>query len=81
MRYKWWENRLKTKVGASGMKQDLLDLINQIDDIRKSAHSKCDYIRSDFVIYDVDEFIKWKQKIKCELIAIPHSDSYIAYTL
>lgn len=81
MRYKWWENRLKTKVGASGMKQDLLDLINQIDDIRKSAHSKCDYIRSDFVIYDVDEFIKWKQKIKCELIAIPHSDSYIASTL
>ena len=63
------------------MKQDLLDLINQIDDIRKSAHSKCDYIRSDFVIYDVDEFIKWKQKIKCELIAIPHSDSYIASTL
>lgn len=80
-RYKWWENPLKAKVEASGMKQELLDLINQIDDMRKPAHSTCDYIQLDFVIYDVDEFVKWKQKIKCELIAIPHSDSYIASTL
>lgn len=29
VRYKWWEKLLKAKVEASGMKQDLLDLINQ----------------------------------------------------
>ena len=53
------------------MKQELLGLINQTDFIRRLAHSQNDYIPHDFVLYDVDEFIKWKQKIKSELIAIP----------
>ena len=46
------------------MKQELLGLINQTDSIRRLAHSQNDYIPLDFVLYDVDEFIKWKQKIK-----------------
>lgn len=59
------------------MKQELLGLINQTDSIRRLAHSQNDYIPLDFVLYDVDEFIKWKQKIKSELIAIPNKDQYI----
>lgn len=63
------------------MKQELLDLIIQVNRIRELAHSQCDYIPLDFVLYDVDEFVRWKQKLKCELMAIPNSDSYIADTL
>lgn len=63
------------------MKQELLGLINQTDFIRRLAHSQNDYIPHDFVLYDVDEFIKWKQKIKSELIAIPNKDQYIEDTI
>lgn len=63
------------------MKQELLYLISQTDSIRKLAHSKNDYIPLDFVLYDVDEFIKWKQKIKSELISIPNKDQYITDTI
>lgn len=63
------------------MKQELLVLIDQIDKIRKLAHSEVGSFPLDFVLYDVDEFVDWKQKIKFELIAIPNSDQYIADTL
>lgn len=63
------------------MKQELLVLIDQIDKIRKLAHSEVGSFPLDFVLYDVDEFVDWKQKIKFELIAIPNPDQYIADTL
>lgn len=63
------------------MKQELLVLIDQIDEIRKLAHSEFGSFPLDFVLYDVDEFVDWKQKIKFELIAIPNPDQYIADTL
>lgn len=63
------------------MKQELLVLIDQIDEIRKLAHSESGSFPLDFVLYDVDEFVDWKQKIKFELIAIPNPDQYIADTL
>ena len=63
------------------MKKDLLCLIEQIDDIKKLGHKKDGYVPFDFVLYDVDEFIDWKQKIKCELMNIPNQNQYIIETL
>ena len=51
------------------MKNDFIALVNQIDDIRKLAHEEHvrGFFESDFVIYDVPEFIGWKQKVFLEL--------------
>ena len=63
------------------MKQELLNLINQTDSIRKLAHAKDAYIHIEFALYDVEEFIKWKQRVKFQLQTIPKQDSFIADTL
>lgn len=55
------------------MKDDLIKLINQADEIQKKFHNSKEFGRkgrclpdSDF-IYDVPEFIEWKEAIKFEL--------------
>lgn len=51
------------------MKEKFLALVSQIEDIRKTAHEEHveGFFESDFVIYDVPEFISWKQKMLLEL--------------
>lgn len=51
------------------MKEKFLALVSQIEDIRKTAHEEHveGFFESDFVIYDVPEFISWKQKVLLEL--------------
>ena len=61
------------------MKNDFIALVNQIDDIRKLAHEEHarGFFESDFVIYDVPEFIGWKQKVFLELQKINKQDTFI----
>ena len=61
------------------MKNDFIALVNQIDDIRKLAHEEHvrGFFESDFVIYDVPEFIGWKQKVFLELQKINKQDAFI----
>ena len=61
------------------MKNDFVALVNQIDDIRKLAHEEhvSGFFESDFVIYDVPEFIDWKQKVFLKLQKINKQDTFI----
>ena len=61
------------------MKNDFIALVNQIDDVRKLAHEEHvrGFFESDFVIYDVPEFIGWKQKVFLELQKINKQDAFI----
>ncbi len=61
------------------MKEKFLGLVSQIEDIRKTAHEEHveGFFESDFVIYDVSEFISWKQKVLLELQQIKVRDSFI----
>lgn len=61
------------------MKEKFLALVSQIEDIRKTAHEEHveGFFESDFVIYDVPEFISWKQKVLLELQQIKVRDSFV----
>lgn len=69
--------------GECRMKEKLLSLINKIDDIKKLAHEEhvSGFFESDFVIYDVPEFIMWKQQILLELKEISKGDDFICSTI
>lgn len=65
------------------MKEHFLELVHQAENIRKMAHrvdlgGVLDY---DFVIYDVREFINWKQKLLCELQQFSKKDEFIKNTI
>ncbi len=51
------------------MKEEILVLVSQIEDIRKTAHEEYvkEFFESDFVIYDVPEFVSRKQKVLLEM--------------
>lgn len=61
------------------MKNNFITLVNQIDDVRRLAHEEHvrGFLESDFVIYDVPEFISWKQKVFLELQKINKHDAFI----
>ncbi len=61
------------------MKEKFLALVSQIEDIRKIAHEEYveGFFESDFVIYDVPEFISWKQKVLLELEQIKVRDRFV----
>lgn len=65
------------------MKEKFLALVSQIEDIRKTAHETHvkGFFESDFVIYDVPEFISWKQKVLLELQQIKVQDSFLENTI
>lgn len=63
------------------MKQSLLDLIGQIDSIRAIGYQENSHYPSDFVLYNVGEFLEWRQKVKYELMTMPYQDKYIEETL
>lgn len=65
------------------MKDNLISLVSQMEDIRKIAHEEHvrGFFESDFVIYDVPEFISWKQKVLLELQQICEKDSFINNTM
>lgn len=65
------------------MKENFLALVSQIEDIRKTAHEEHvrGFFESDFVIYDVPEFISWKQKVLLELQQIKESNCFIENTV
>ena len=64
------------------MKNYLISLVNQIEDIRKLAHEEhiSGFFESDFVIYDVPEFITWK-KIQLELEHLRMKNDFIHNTI
>ena len=45
------------------MKQELLDLIDEKDKIFALAHEENSFMNIPFVVYDVPEFISWKEKV------------------
>lgn len=61
------------------MKNNFITLVNQIDDVRRLANEEHvrGFLESDFVIYDVPEFISWKQKVFLELQKINKHDAFI----
>ena len=65
------------------MKDSFLSLVSQIEEIRKYAHEEHvrGFFESDFVIYDVPEFISWKQKVLLELQQIGTQDAFINNTI
>lgn len=65
------------------MKNYLISLVDQIEDIRKLAHEEhiSGFFESDFVIYDVPEFITWKKKIQLELEHIRIKTKFIYNTI
>lgn len=65
------------------MKDSFLSLVSQIEEIRKCAHEEHvrGFFESDFVIYDVPEFISWKQKVLLELQQIGTQDDFINNTI
>lgn len=65
------------------MKDSFLSLVSQIEEIRKCAHEEHvrGFFESDFVIYDVPEFISWKQKVLLELQQIGTQDAFINNTI
>lgn len=65
------------------MKEKFLTLVSQIEDIRKTAHEVHvkGFLESDFIIYDVPEFISWKQKVLLELQQIKVHDCFIENTI
>lgn len=63
------------------MKEDLIQLIDDIPNIKKNFHVVgCDGMPSENVIYDVQEFQDWKQSVCLELQEITDrmSDQYIS---
>ena len=60
------------------MKDSFLSLVSQIEEIRKYAHEEHvrGFFESDFVIYDVPQFISWKQKVLLELQQIKNKDGF-----
>lgn len=69
--------------GEYKMKNYLISLINQTEDIRKLAHEEhiSGFFESDFVIYDVPEFITWKKKIQLELEHLRIKTNFIYNTI
>lgn len=69
--------------GEYKMKDYLISLVNQIEDIRKLAHEEhiSGFFESDFVIYDVPEFITWKKKIQLELEHLRIKNDFIYNTI
>lgn len=65
------------------MKDSFLSLVSQIEEIRKYAHEEHvrGFFESDFVIYDVPQFISWKQKVLLELQQIKNKDGFIENTI
>lgn len=64
------------------MKDKLRKLVEKIDDIRSSAHEMhvSGFFESEFVLYDVPEFLKWKQEL---IFVLGHlkKDDFISNTL
>lgn len=64
------------------MKEKLRKLVEEIDDIRNSAHEMhvSGFFESEFVLYDVPEFLKWKQEL---IFVLGHlkKDDFISNTL
>ncbi|MBP3617991.1 MAG: hypothetical protein J6J38_08135 [Lachnospiraceae bacterium] len=64
------------------MRERFVKLVNEIEYIRSMAHEV--YVRvffeSDFVLYDVPEFLTWKQAVYLELEKI-NKDKFIKKTV
>lgn len=65
------------------MKQELLGLIEKKDLIRALARedSGNGLIPISFKIYDVPEFVEWKEKIRAELVNIPNQNDTVAQAI
>ena len=59
------------------MKQELLNLIDEKDKILALAHEENSFMNISFVVYDVPEFISWKEKVRAELVNIPNKNDTI----
>ena len=66
--------------GQKNMKQELLGLIEKKDLIRALARedSGNGLIPISFKIYDVPEFVEWKEKIRADLVNIPNQYDNLA---
>ena len=63
------------------MKQELLNLIDEKDKILALAHEENSFMNISFVVYDVPEFISWKEKVRAELVNIPNKNDTITQTI
>ena len=63
------------------MKQELLNLIDEKDKILALAHEENSFMNISFVVYDVPEFISWKEKVRAELVSIPNKNDTIIQTI
>lgn len=61
------------------MKKNLISLAAEAENIRKCARQEFlqEKVIKDFIIYDIPEFIIWKQKVLLELKLIPKKDSFV----
>lgn len=64
------------------MKEKFKKLVKSIDEIKTYAHETyiTGFFESDFVLYDVPEFLAWKQAVMLELQII-NNDQFIANTI